>query len=178
MSRKATIAVLAAAVMALAAAPSGASAAETCPPGTSSGEYCETTETTGLETAQHVTTVSKSDVVEIALHCAQEHNCKGKLEFLSLGGGKAARRSHGHSAARKHVIVYGVQRYSIKAKSSKKVGVHLDPKGRKALQKKGGLTVVVVAISEGVRERIATLHIKAKKSSHSTHAKSEPDFTG
>lgn len=169
MSRKATIAILATAAMALAAAPSGASAAEKCAPGTSSGEYCEATETTGLSTKEHKTSPTNKDkAVDITLRCSLSQKCKGKLQLLSVGGGKAA----------KHMAVYGTQDYSIKAKSKKTVKVNLDPKGRKALQRKGKLTVVIVAISEGVRERIGTLRIKGKKSSHSTHADSEPGFTG
>lgn len=94
MSRKPAIAILAAALIALAAAPAGASATELCAPGTPTGPYC--TKSTGITLRQHLAFATHKDSrVEVSVHCRLKSGCLGTL--LLEGRGKGHSRPHHHS---------------------------------------------------------------------------------
>lgn len=178
MSGKATIATLTAALMAAALAPAGvAQAAEQCPAGTQSGEYCSHTEEVGVTSKEHkTTTTSAQGTFEYTFHCTLKTQCKGTLDFEGVGA-----KGSSASVAKSKAVLYATYKYSIGPGATKTVTVRLNAAGRKALASTGKLTVQVVAVSGGKRKRLGTLTIKAHKAAakkHSTHARKSPGFTG
>jgi hypothetical protein len=146
MPSKRAIAVLAVLLGALAAAPSGAGAAELCPAGVTDATYCASGNVSGLTLKKHTVTTSNDSAIELTVPCKASATCSGKL-FLEGPRGK----------------ILGSVSYLIKPGQHVKLHIRLTAAGRKALEKTGKLTVKVAAVSKGLRSGLGTTTIKGKK---------------
>jgi len=143
MSSKRAIAVLAVLLGTLAAAPSGAAGAELCPPGVTIATYCTEGNSSGLVLPVHNIRSPNNKFAKITLPCRGTGICSGKLYFEGRNG-----------------KILGKVGYSIKHGKRAVLKVILTPAGKAQLEKTGKMTIMLTAVSKGVRSVIGHVTIR------------------
>ena len=161
MSSKTIIAVLAAFLGAVAAAPAGAQAATLCPPGVTEATYCAVGNASGVTWEQRFTKVSGNSSVEMTVRCKSSSGCTGRLYLESSSSSSGASRLSRASASGR--TIYGTARYTIKGGTRATLRIRFTAAAQRTLERTGRLAVTVAAVSNGVRSVIGRLSIKGRK---------------